>query len=391
MELTPRAELDRRLERLREHIAGQGLEGVLLHGITNLYYYTGTGQQAHLWVPAAGEPVLLVRRVLERARRESFLDRVEPLTSLRQLPDHLGEARRIGMELDIMPVTMFSLYQKALPGLAAVDVGPFTRLVRSVKSEYEIEQIRRAAVICDLTHQDVAAALREGMTELELSAVAEGSERRHGFQGIVRWRAASGFECPNVHLLAGESALAFSFSDTPFGGEGLTPAAPYGAGARRIARDMPVCLDYPIAYNGYVCDQTRTLSIGPLDAELLRAYAVCQEIHAMFQAEARPGITGHELWERSAAIAAAAGLEERYMGWAENRVRFVGHGVGLELDELPVIAPRQQQPLAAGNVIALEPKFFFPGKGAVGLENTYVIREDRVETLTLTAETITVV
>ncbi|MDF2631034.1 MAG: Xaa-Pro dipeptidase [Symbiobacteriaceae bacterium] len=390
--MVPRAEVTGRIAALQAHLAAAGLDGALLHGVTNLYYFSGTAQQAHLWVPAAGRPALLVRRVLERARAESALDVIEPVTSLRQLPAFIGDgARRIGMELDILPVTLFGHYQRALPGVEVTDIGPTTRLIRSVKSAWEIARIRASAAVADQTFQVVRGALREGMTELELSALAEHAERINGNQAMLRWRAATGFECPRLHLLAGESLLAASFTDTPFGGEGLTPAAPYGASRRVIKKGMPVCLDVPTVVDGYIHDQTRTLSLGPLDAQLTSAYDACLAIQAMIRAEARPGVTGEQLWNRSVQIAAAAGLEEHFMGSGANRVRFVGHGVGLELDELPVLAPRQTQALAAGNVIAVEPKFFFPGQGAVGLENTYVITETGAETLTVSSEELVVI
>jgi len=390
--VVPVSELDRRIALLQERLAGAGLDGDRLNGVTNLYYFSGTAQQAHLWVPATGRPALLVRRVLERARAESALAHIEPVTSLRQLQQHLGaDVRRIGMELDILPVTLFGQYQKALPEVEITDIGPVTRQIRSVKSDWEIARIRAAAAVADQTFQAVRGALREGLTELELSALAEQAERLNGNQGMLRWRAATGFECPRVHLLAGESMLAASFTDTPFGGEGLSPAAPYGAGRRRIGRHMPVCLDVPTVVDGYIHDQTRTLSIGPLDAALNAAYNACLAIHAMVRTEAVPGVTGEHLWNRSVEIATAAGLAEHFMGWGENRVRFVGHGVGLELDELPVLAPRQTQPLAAGNVIAVEPKFFFPGKGAVGLENTYVVTETGADMLTVTSDELMII
>lgn len=390
MSCLTRTELRGRLGSLQTHLAVAGLDGALVHGMTNLYYFTGTAQQAHLWVPTGGDPVLLVRRVLERARRESPLEAVEPLTSLRDLTGALGSARRIGMELDIMPVSLFTQYQRALPGLEAADIGPAIRQIRAVKSAWEIGQIRQSARVADLSFQAACAALHEGMTELELSVAIEAADRLNGNQGMLRWRAATGFECPRAHVLAGESALAFSFADTPFGGEGLTPAAPYGAGRRQIGRGMPVCIDYPTVVDGYVHDQTRTLVIGGLDAELARAHSVCQEILAAVEAETRPGITGEHLWNRALEAATAAGLEEHFMGWGSSRVRFVGHGIGLELDELPVLAPRQQMPLAPGHVIAVEPKFFFPGKGAVGLENTYAVTEHGLERLTVSPDDLAV-
>lgn len=379
-------ELAPRILRLRTALAEQGLDGALITSPVNLYYFSGTAQQAHLWVPADGEPLLLVRRVLERARRESPMGRILPLTSLRELAPHLGGARRIGMELDRIPVTTFGAYRHQLEGVEIQDIGQTVRRIRSVKSPWEVERIRAAAAVADRTYQAVREALREGLTELELSAVAETAERLGGTQGHIRWYGS--IESVPVLVLAGESLLATSFMDTPFAGEGLSPAAPYGPGRRVIRRGMPVCIDYPTQVAGYAHDQTRTLAIGGLDAELTRAYGVCQEILAALETEARPGATGEALWERALAIARQAGLEANFMGYGESRARFVGHGLGLEVNEPPVIAPRQGQPLEAGNVIALEPKFFFPGKGAVGLENTYLVTEAGLEKLSQSDEAL---
>jgi Xaa-Pro aminopeptidase len=389
MPFAPRSELDDRIERLQRHLTAQALDGGLLHGVSNLLYFAGTAQQAHLWVPRGGEPVLLVRRVLERARHDSALDRIEPLESLNELADHLDGARRVGMELDIMPVTLHDRYRRALPGLETSDLGPASRELRAVKSAYEIERVRRAAVAADATYREIVAALRPGMSELELSIVAEGAERRHGFQGMLRWRASSGFECPWVHVLAGDSSLSFTFTDSPFGGQGVSAAAPYAASHRAIEPGSPVCVDFALARDGYIHDMTRTLVVGQLPDELLRAHDVCRRIHDLFRAAARPGVAGEDLWQRCSAVADDAGLGEHFMGWGGQRVRFVGHGVGLELDELPVLAPRQRLRLEAGNVIALEPKMFFPGIGAVGLENTYAVHDDGIEKLTVSGDDIT--
>ncbi len=387
----PAAELDHRLRRLSRQLAAECLDGALLHGTTNLLYFAGTAQQGHLWVPATGEPRLLIRRVLERARQDSALPSIEPLVSLSELPRHLGDARRVGMELDILPVSLFERYRKVMPAIEAVDIGPATRTLRAVKSTWEIERTRRAAVAADLAFREVVAGLRDGMTELELAVVAESAERRHGFQGLLRWRAVVGFECPWVHVLAGESALAFSFADTPFGGEGLTPAVPLGPGRRRIERGMPVCVDFAIACDGYLHDMTRTLAVGGLPELLVRAYDACRRVHDTFRAEARPGVTGGQVWQRCVELLEAAGFADHFMGWGPHRARFVGHGLGLELDEPPVLAPNQQRPLVSGNVVALEPKLFFPSVGAVGLESTYAITEDGVQMLTLTPEELVVV
>src|SRR5690606_4699240 len=116
------------------------------------------------------------------------------------------------------------------------------------------------------------------------------------------------------------------------------------------------------------------------------AHDTARQILDMVAREARPGATGQQLWERSVDIARRAGLEEHFMGAGNSRVRFVGHGVGLELDEWPILAPKQTTPLEAGNVIAVEPKFFFPGVGAVGLESTFLVTPDGAERLSITPE-----
>lgn len=385
-------ELERRIAALQERLAAGGVDGALLHGTTSLLYFAATAQQAHLWVPSAGPPTLLVRRVLERARTESPLTDLRPLASLRELPGHLGSARRIGMELDILPAGLLTRYRAALgDDREVVDVGLLTRMQRAAKSEHEVDMIRAAARAADAAFNEAVAALSEGMTELDLSIVLEGAERRHGYQGMLRWRATTGFECPWAHVLAGPSALAFSFADTPFGGEGVSPAAPYGAGHRRIGRGVPVCIDFALARDGYIHDMTRTVSLGPLPDELVRAHDVARTINQKLARAAVPGVTGGELWEHSVAIARDAGLDEHYMGWGHQRAHFVGHGVGLELDELPVLAPRQRQRLEEGHVIAVEPKFFFPDRGAVGLENTYVVRSNGAECLTVTPSELFVV
>ena len=89
----------------------------------------------------------------------------------------------------------------------------------------------------------------------------------------------------------------------------------------------------------------------------------------------RPGTAAKALWEKAEEIVEAAGLKAYYMGHRQH-AGFIGHGVGIEINELPVIAPRSRDILAAGNVIALEPKFVVPGLGAIGIENTYVVAAD---------------
>ena len=100
-----------------------------------------------------------------------------------------------------------------------------------------------------------------------------------------------------------------------------------------------------------------------------------------------PGAEAKALWQRAEEIAREEGLHEYFMGHRQ-KAGFLGHGVGIEINELPVIAPRSRDIIAVGNAVALEPKFVIPGAGAVGIESTYFVHSDHVENLTDAPEAI---
>jgi len=392
MLLTPLAELQNRLVRFQAVLQKNEIDAAVLVENVDLFYLAGTIQQGHMLVPASGEPLLLVRKDPERARRESALERVEPLTSLRAVPAALAglgvsPSGRLGLELDVLPVALFRRYQTLFGEAELVDCGSLLREVRSVKSAFEIGRMCVAAEQADLIMREAARVLREGMTELELSAHVEGAARRAGHQGLIRFRAFN-MEMLVAHVFAGPGAGMASYLDGPFGGQGLTPALAQGAGDRPIGRGEPVVIDFGGAADGYVVDQTRILSLGPLPPELAAAYEVCREIQALVAAAALPGVPGGEVYDAALAHARARGLADHFMGARPNQVSFIGHGVGLEIDELPLLARGVETPLVEGQVVACEPKLVYPALGSVGVENTWVVRPGGLERLTLTPDEV---
>jgi Xaa-Pro aminopeptidase len=229
--------------------------------------------------------------------------------------------------------------------------------------------------------------IREGMTELEIDGHLALIARREGHMGILRMRGWNQ-EMTYAHVLSGESGATVTFLDSPHGGRGNTPAMAQGASSRKIGRNEPIGIDYGVGINGYLADQFRTYVIGDLPAELMRAHDCSVEIHSLFVKEAKPGVSCSDLYRLALKVAEKAGFGEQFMGHGEGRVRFIGHGLGLEIDEYPVLAPRFDQKLEPGIVIALEPKFVFPGKGVVGLEDDYLVTSTGVERLTLTDQTV---
>jgi len=380
-----------RLQTLQETMKARDINAFLVTQNVSLYYYTGSAQAGYLWVPADGEPVFFVRRSLGRAQAESAC-RVEPLGSFSAFGETLrnasprvfGEkAPTIAADLETLPAQLFLRLQSVLSGVRWTDGSRLIREQRMIKSEDEIRRIREASRIADLGLRRVLGELREGLTDLELTALYEHEVRKRGHEGLIRVHGYNG-ELVVGLVASGEDAAMPTGFDGPAGGRGLSPAVPGGSGRRRVRRGEPILFDAGCCFEGYLTDQTRTLVIGELPAHLQNAYDAAERILDAVEERLRPGTVCEDLYALSLAMADKAGLSRHFMGYGADQVKFLGHGVGLEIDELPVLARGFGDPLQPGMVIAIEPKFTFPGEGVVGLENTYLITEHGFERLTVT-------
>ena len=384
--MVPADEIERRIARFQEGLRAEGLDGALVVQDVDLFYLAGTTQNAHLLVPSEGEPGLFVRKTLERARSETPLDRVEPLKSLRDLPASLAAvgltSGRIGLELDVLPATQYLQYVRRLDRFELADCSSIIRRLRARKSSWEIANVRTACEMLGHVTEWVGRHARVGMSETALAAELERELRFVGHQGPIRFRAFNN-ELFYGTVLAGPSGAVPGSSETPIVGPGPNVAISKGASTRPIGAGEPILVDLAGAWEGYLGDQTRMFSLGRLDRRFEEAHEAAREILHRVAAEARQGVTGAALYARAQDLASEW---DGFMGAGEERVRFVGHGIGLEIDELPLLAHGWDEPLEEGMVFALEPKFVFPGEGAVGIENSYLVVGDGVERLTNAAE-----
>jgi Xaa-Pro aminopeptidase len=391
---TPESEIHDRINKLQAELQEGEVDAALILQRADLYYFTGTVQQASLFVPVDGEPILLANRNVERARRETSIGNVVPVKSLKKIPELLWQngyrpPATLGMELDVVPVNTYFSYQRLFGDCSIVDVSGAVRSIRSVKSSHEIDLIREAARLADGVAGCVPGILREGMTELELAGRVEAEARKRGHQGILRVRLW-GNELFFGHLMAGPAAAVPSYLSSPTGGQGPTPAVAQGAGFRPIRRNEPVLVDYVFAHEGYLADHTRIFSLGPLSDELTSAHEAALEVSRLIKDRARPGVQSGALYEMALERMKELGYADHFMGGDSDRVRFVGHGIGLEIDEYPFLAQGQELELEEGMVIAVEPKLVFPEKGVVGIENTHVVTKNGLDQLTRIDESITV-
>ncbi len=395
MTATPKSELDARARKLQALLAQSDLDGALIVQNADLFYFAGTIQQAHLYIPREGKPLLLARKSFPRAQAESALERIAPLTSLRDLPRLFGDAgyappRRLGLELDVLPANTYLGYQQIFRACELRDASPLIRTVRAIKSPHELAAIRRAAKIGATTLRAMRALLVEGIREIELAGKLEAVARAAGHQGLIKFRAWNN-EMFYGHLMAGRRAAMPSYLASPTGGAGTSPAFSQSASHRKIRCGEPVLFDYVFAAGGYLADQTRIFALGSLSPKLLRAHAAMLEIQAAVADAAQPGITGDALYALAVERAHQAGYAENFGGLGMDRVSFIGHGVGLELDEYPILAKGQTTPLAAGMVIAIEPKVSFAGIGTVGIENTFVVTARGGKRLTCGSDEIEII
>lgn len=381
--MTPLEELQTRIKKLQAAMLGKKIGGALIVQRADLFYFSGTGQNGYLFIPAEGDPTLIIKKSLPRAQQESALNNIVPFSGWETLADIINQSAPastpIGLELDVLPASLYFRYRKKLQN-RLVDVSPLIRRVRSVKSSYEIGQMMEAARVSESVFNHARKIIREGLTEVELAAHLEFHARTMGHQGAIRMR---GFNQEQYygHVLTGENSAAITFFDGPTGGSGLNPSYPQGAGASVIRENEPILIDFVTVLRGYLVDQTRIFCVGELPLHLNEAHHQAVRIRNALAEMGKPGVACSDLYKKAEEMANDGGLANHFMGYVE-KVNFVGHGVGIELDELPVIAPAYDHLLEEGMVFALEPKFIFPAEGTVGIEDVFVVRSDGLEQLT---------
>lgn len=374
-----------RVVRWGRRLARDGVDLALVTQGADLFYLTGTVQIGYLAVDGDGQSCYFVKRSLERAGQEARV-KTRPMPALADLPSELrGEGfaspATVGLELDVIPAQLAERLARLFPGARVVDVGQSLREQRAVKEPGEIAAMRRAS---EVWARGIAAAqtgLAAGMDEWTLMALVEGAMRRAGHQGFIPTRALN-FHLHYGHTLSGPHGGVASPFNGATGGPGIHPAVAQGSAHRTIRAGEPVLLDYVGACDGYLFDGTRTLWLERLPDALSRAQDVALSIYAQLLQAGRAGVSPASLWRLGRERAERAGLLEHFQGHGADRVPFLGHGVGIELDEWPVLAERFDAPLVEGMTLAVEPKFVFPGLGAVGVESTCRVGPHGLEPLT---------
>lgn len=373
----------RRLDRIKSQMAEQEIPALLISDNANKYYLTGRVYAGYAYIPVEGEAIFFVRRPVE-LKGDGVVYIRKPEEIAQTIGLNVPEA--IGLELDLLPYSTAIRLKKIFPESELKNASPVMRQARAVKTPEEIEMIRRSGVKHVHVYSRIPHLFQPGMTDLGLQVEIERVSRLAGCLGQFRISGDS-MELHMGNVLVGNNADAPSPYDFAMGGAGLDPSLPVGANGTPIKPGDAIMVDMNGNFDGYMTDMTRVFALGELKPLAIEAHKCSIEIHRALCEMMRPGALAKELYAKAEEIVKEHNLHPYYMGHRQH-AGFIGHGVGIEINELPVIAPRSRDIIAEGNVIALEPKFVIPGTGAVGIENTYAVYSDHVECLTPAPEEI---
>jgi len=375
----PANEIDHRTARIQKALQENGIDGLLVIQRVDLFYFSGTAQNGVLYMPAEGEPLLFIIKYMPRALKESSIKNIIEIKSVKEIPglisEYYGKSPRVlGFEYDVLPVKDFNFYKTLFLDQKSVDGSPYILEIRMIKSDWEIEQMQRTAELSRKTFDYMRTAIRPGLTEMEFAGMIETHARKLGHGGFLRVRhfKAEGFPW---HILSGESGGMVGLLDAPASGYGTSAAFPCGAGSRRISANEPIMIDFGTVLNGYHLDETRMFAIGVMPDKAMKACQAEIELHDTVLENVKPGVTVTELFQISASKAESLGYAEPYLGPPGYKVSFIGHGIGLELIEHPIIANGKDDRLEPGMTLSLEPKMVFENEFSAGIESIFLVTE----------------
>ncbi len=374
------SEINIRVSKIAQLLCKENIDAILISDNANLFYTSGRVFSGYTYITSEGKIYYFVKKPIGlKGDNVIYIRKPEQIAEeLNKLDIAIPDV--IALELDTTSYTDAMRLENALGAKEYVNGSPIMRIARSIKTPYEISRLKDSGVHHDRAYHQIEKKYREGMTEIELQIEIEKLLRMEGSLGQFRVSGQS-MEIFMGNVLCGDNADTPTPYDFAMGGAGLSPSLPVGANGTTIRPGMTVMVDMGGNFNGYMTDMTRVFRVGDISPLAIKAHNLSIAIHGELIKMARPGIEAKSLYEKAIEMVKEAKLEEYFMGHAQ-KAGFIGHGIGIEINEMPVLAPRSKDILEEGNVIAIEPKFVIPHVGAVGIENSYVVTQSGLEKIT---------
>lgn len=373
-------------DRLQQAMQQINADGCLLAVDVNLYYTTGHIYSGYFYLPAEGAPWFFVKRPngLDGDQVE-YIRKPEQMAELFAVHG-LKMPEKLLLEADELTYNEYLRLQTIFHPKETANATAVIRGLRRIKTPHEIEMFRLSAERHARTYAEIPECFRPGMTDLEFQYEIEKRMRKNGSIGLFRAFGAN-MDIFMGSILAGENAETPSPFDFALGGGGIDASCPLGANGTVLREGTAVMVDMAGNYTAYMTDMTRVFSVGRLSELAYRAHQTALSIQNEIERVARPGTPCADLYNIAARITEEQGLEAYFMG-TKQQAKFVGHGIGIQINELPVLTPRSKEVLEPNMVFALEPKYVIPGVGAVGIENSFLVTENGLEKITHFPENI---
>ncbi len=383
---TPKEELTTRLQKVQQVIIEQQADACIITSSVNQFYLNDFIFDGYLYILPESDPFLFIKRPIGiKGHRVAYIRKPE------QIPDMLNHynlppPRRLLLEADTLSYTSVIRLQTALSMPKIANISQKLREMRAIKSDFEINQIRESAKIHAEVYSQIPSIYQQGMTDIDFQIELEYIMRKAGSLGIFR-SFGENMDIYMGSVLAGDNAQIPSPYDYALGGGGINPLLPLGTNGTLLKEGITLMVDMAGNYRPYMDDMTRTFAIGKVPKIAYQTHQVSIDIHNEIWETAKPGTLCSDLYLLAEKKVRENRLESYFMGTVQ-QAKFIGHGVGLEINEPPVLTSRSKETLQPGMAIALEPKFVLPNIGAVGIENTYIVNKNGLEKITLFEEAL---
>jgi len=379
-------ELSHRWKAIQKEMTRKGADGCLLADNVNLFYVADRVYSGYFYLPKEGNPLFFVKRPIGLEGENVFHIRKPEQIAEILLQQGIALPQALMLELDEMPYNDIVRLQFIFRPTETLNATTAVRSVRAIKSEYEIGQMRHSAQLHAACYAQVPKLYKPGMTDIDFSIEIERLFRRQGALGHFRVFGQS-MELFMGSVIAGDNADNPSPYDFAMGGGGLHNSLPVSTNGSVMMLGTTVMVDMGGTFTAYMSDMTRVFSIGRVSPLAYKAHQVALEIQSDIEAMAKPGVATCDLYNRAMELVKKHELMPYFMGHSQ-QAGFIGHGIGIQINEQPVLAPRSKDELIEGHIFALEPKFVIPGVGAVGIENSFVVHKTGIEKLTILNEEI---
>lgn len=350
----------------------------LIIGKVNQYYFTGTMQDALLIIRKDGSFSYNIKRSYSRALDETPLSCVYPMESYRDVAHREGEALgNTYIETELIPFSIVERLYSVFNMRSLGSLDNVVKQVRAVKSEYELHNMKISGKKHDeLLTRVVPEILKEGMSEADFVGELTSRMFKMGYHGLTRFSRFQ-TEIGTGQISFGTNSLYPTNFDGPGGARGNSPAVPAGGDPDRLLKmgDL-VFVDIGFGVNGYHSDKTQVYMFGTKPPpEAVKLHQLCLDVEKRAAELLRPGEVPARIYE-SIIETIPPEIKPFFMGYMDRTAKFLGHGIGLHVDEFPVIAAGFNTPLEENMVISLEPKACVENVGTVGVEDTYIVTAD---------------